>query len=366
MASPAEQSAMRRAIALATAALGTTNPNPAVGAVVLDSGDRLLAEAATAPVGGPHAEAAALGDAGEAAAGGTLVVTLEPCRHIGRTGPCTDAILAAGIRRVVYAVGDPTAPAGGGAEVLRAGGVDVESGVLAVEARRDLEPWLTATGRQRPYVTWKYAATLDGRTAAADGTSRWITGAEARRDVHRERAMVDAVLVGIGTVLADDTLLTVRDWPTERQPLRVVVDGAARTPPSSRILDASARTLVAVGEDADERRLVALVAAGAEVVRLPRRAGRIDLGALLAALYERDVLLLLVEGGMTLAASFVRDRLVDRVVGYHAPLLLGSGPPVLGDVGIGTLPAAARLWLESVTPVGEDVRIVAKLERGER
>jgi diaminohydroxyphosphoribosylaminopyrimidine deaminase/5-amino-6-(5-phosphoribosylamino)uracil reductase len=366
MASPAEQSAMRRAIALGSAVLGTTNPNPAVGAVVLDSAGRILAEGATAPAGGSHAEVAALDAAGSATTGATLVVSLEPCRHRGRTDPCTDAIIAAGISRVVFAVGDPSAEAAGGAEVLRTAGIDVEPDALAAEAARDLGPWLTAVGRRRPHVTWKYAATLDGRTAAADGTSRWITGAEARVDVHRERAMVDAIVVGIGTVLADDTRLTVRDWPTERQPLRVVVDGAARTPPSARILDTTADTLVAVGEDAEETRLMALVEAGAEVVRLPRREGRIDLGALLAALYEREALLLLVEGGMTLAASFVRDRLVDRVVGYHAPMLLGAGPPVLGDVGIGTLAAASRLRVESVTPVGEDVRIVATLEREDR
>jgi diaminohydroxyphosphoribosylaminopyrimidine deaminase/5-amino-6-(5-phosphoribosylamino)uracil reductase len=366
MAGTIEASAMRRAIQLAGSVLGTTNPNPAVGAVVLDADERLGGEGATAPAGGPHAEISALAAAGDRARGGTLVVTLEPCRHHGRTPPCTDAILAAGVSRVVYAVGDPTDAAAGGAEVLRAAAIEVVAGELADEAQRDLRPWLTAVGRRRPYVTWKYAATLDGRTAAADGTSRWITGRQARADVHRERAFADAVIVGIRTVLADDTVLTVRDWPTERQPLRVVVDGAARTPPSAQILDGSAATLIAVGEDAPDGRVETLQAAGAEVVRLPRREGRVDLGALLAALHERQALIVLVEGGMTLAASFVRERLVDRVVGYHAPVLLGAGPPVLGDVGIHTLAAAQRLWVESVTPVGEDVRLVALLERGER
>jgi diaminohydroxyphosphoribosylaminopyrimidine deaminase/5-amino-6-(5-phosphoribosylamino)uracil reductase len=363
VASQAELSAMRRAIALAAEGLGTTNPNPSVGAVVLDSGGREVGEGVTAPVGGPHAEVAALAVAGDRSAGGTLVVTLEPCRHQGRTGPCTRAIIAADIRRVVFAVGDPSETGAGGAEVLRSAGVEVDSGVLAEEAQGDLGPWLTAVRRRRPYVTWKYAATLDGRTAAADGTSRWITGPQARADVHRERALTDAVVVGIGTVLADDAVLTVRDWPTTRQPLRVVVDGAARTPPSARILDATAPTLVAVGEDAAETRVEKLRRAGADVIRLPRREGRIDLGALLAALHEREALLLLVEGGMTLAASFVRDRLVDRIVGYHAPALLGAGPPVLGDIGVGTLAAATRLRVQSVSPVGDDVRIVARLDR---
>ena len=225
---------MQRALALAAQAVGSTNPNPAVGAVVLSADERVVGEGHTAPIGGPHAEVVALDAARADAAGGTVVVTLEPCRHVGRTGPCTDAILAAGIRRVVFAVGDPHGDAAGGAEVLRAAGVDVESGVLAAEGESVLAPWLTAVRRRRPHLTWKYAATLDGRTAAADRTSRWITGPEARQDVHRLRAVADAVVVGIGTVLADDPQLTVRDVAAVRQPLRVVVDGAARCPLSAR------------------------------------------------------------------------------------------------------------------------------------
>ncbi|HMC69438.1 MAG TPA: bifunctional diaminohydroxyphosphoribosylaminopyrimidine deaminase/5-amino-6-(5-phosphoribosylamino)uracil reductase RibD, partial [Mycobacteriales bacterium] len=224
-----EVSAMRRAIALAGDAVGRSNPNPAVGAVVLDTTGTVVGEGATQPVGGAHAEVEALTAAGARASGGTLVVTLEPCRHAGRTPPCTEAIVAAGVGRVVYAVADPHDIAAGGEDALRTAGVDVEGGVLADEARATLEPWLVAVRRRRPFLTWKYAATLDGRTAAADGTSRWITGVEARRDVHRLRAESDAVVVGIGTVLADDTALTVRDWPAVRQPLRVVVDGKART-----------------------------------------------------------------------------------------------------------------------------------------
>src|SRR3954463_9545270 len=285
MATPAETAAMQRALALAVQAVGSTNPNPAVGAVVLSADERVVGEGHTAPIGGPHAEVVALEAAGADAVGGTVVVTLEPCRHVGRTGPCTDTIGAAGIRRVVFAVGDPHGDAAGGAEVLRAAGIDVESGVLAPggeaglapgvrAAGMDVEPgvpaaggesvlapWLTAVRRRRPHLTWKYAATLDGRTAAADGTSRWITGPDARTDVHRLRARSDAVLVGIGTVLADDTALTVRDWPTRRQPLRVVVDGKARTPLSARILDDAAPTLVAVGPDADSDRVSKLRAA---------------------------------------------------------------------------------------------------------
>jgi diaminohydroxyphosphoribosylaminopyrimidine deaminase/5-amino-6-(5-phosphoribosylamino)uracil reductase len=334
-----------------------------VGAVVLDASGAVAGEGSTRAAGREHAEVVALSAAGERAAGGCVVVTLEPCRHTGRTGPCTDAIAAAGVRRVVYALGDPHAPAAGGAADLAARGVEVEGGVLADEAEPDLLPWLTAVRRQRPHVTWKYAATLDGRTAAGDGTSRWITGREARRDVHRLRAMSDAVLVGIGIVLADDPQLTVRDWPTERQPLRVVVDGHARTPMSARVLDDSAPTLVAVAADADPERIKALRERGCEVVELGRLDERIDLGALLAALFEREALRLLVEGGATLAASFVRRRLVDTVVGYHAPALLGAGPPVLGDAGVTTIERALRLAVTDVVRIGDDVRITASLGR---
>lgn len=363
MATPAEIAAMQRALALAADVVGTTNPNPAVGAVVLSADGEVVAQGQTQPVGGAHAEVMALRAAGPAAAGATLVVTLEPCRHVGRTGPCTDAISAAGVRRVVFAAGDPNGEAAGGAEVLRAQGVDVEGGVLADRAQPTLGPWLTAVRRRRPHVTWKYAATLDGRTAAPDGTSRWITGEEARRDVHRLRAACDAVVVGIGTVLADNPQLTVRDGSPARQPLRVVVDGSARTPLSAQLLDDSARTLIAVGADADTDRVKALRSTGVEVVELPRREGRIDLGALLAELFAREALLLLLEGGATLAGSFVRNRLVDRVVGYHAPALLGAGPPVLGAAGVTTIGEAVRLEVQSVTQVGVDVRIDAVLSR---
>ena len=335
MPSQVELTAMQRAVDLAASVLGVTNPNPAVGAVVLDPAGALVGEGATQSAGDAHAEIVALRAAGERAAGGTLVVTLEPCRHQGRTGPCTAALLAAGVSRVVYAVADPHGLAAGGADLLRSAGVDVEAGVLAAEAASDLEPWLVAVQRRRPHVTWKYAATLDGRTAAADGTSRWVTGADARRDVHRLRLLSDAV----------------------------VVDGKARTPVSARILDDVAPTLVAVGADADTERVKALRGTAAEVVELPRRDGRLDLGALLATLFERDALRVLLEGGATLAGSFVRERLVDRVVGYHAPALLGAGPPVLGDAGVTTIAAAMRLRIDDVSRVGDDVRIVARLER---
>lgn len=330
--------AMRQAMAFGASALGRTSPNPPVGAIVLDADGQLVGFGGTAPPGGPHAEIAALEKAGERARGGTLVVTLEPCRHTGRTPPCTDAVLRAGIRRVVYAVDDPTEHASGGAVLLRAAGIDVHGGVLADEvARGALEPWLHAVRTGRPFVTWKYAATLDGRVAAIDGTSRWITCAEARRDVHRLRGECDAILVGSGTVLADDPHLTVRDGEGKlaaRQPLRVVSDRSGRTPSDARIRDSAAETLITSADPVP----------------------------MLTALYERGVRSVLLEGGPTLAGAYVAADLVDRIVGYLAPRLLGSGPSALGDAGIPTLATAPRLRIDDVAPIGDDIRIIARRE----
>jgi len=361
MASAAEQTAMRRALVLAAAVLGTTNPNPAVGAVVLDELGQPVGEGATAPVRGDHAEVVALAAAGPRARGGSLVVSLEPCRHTGRTGPCTAVILAAGVARVVYAVADPNVRARGGADELRRGGVEVESGLLAPDAGRLLEPWLASVARRRPYVTWKYAASLDGRTAAADGTSRWITGPVARADVHRERALADAVMVGIGTVLADDPELTVRDWPTNRQPVRIVVDSAARTPLHAKVFSTAALTILAVATDVDQGRVEALRSTGAEVVGVRRDRNGLDPGALLSALFDLEVHNVWLEGGATLAGSFVGAGLVDRVVGYYAPLLLGAGAPLVGDLGSQTLETAQRLAFDDVVRVGEDLKLVARV-----
>ena len=333
--------AMRRAVVLSRAVLGATSPNPPVGAVVLDAAGELVGEGATRPAGQAHAEVLALAQAGQRARGGTAVVTLEPCSHTGRTGPCTTALLAAGIARVVVACADPTTTAGGGAEVLRAAGVEVLTGVLEPEvARGPLEAWLGAQRLGRPFVTWKYAATLDGRSAAADGTSKWITGEEARADVARLRSEVDAVLVGIGTVLADDPALTVRTdgVPAPRQPLRVVLDSDGRTPDGAKVLDSQAETLVITAAEA----------------------ARHDLPAVLEILAGRGVVSVLLEGGPTLAAAFVRADLVDRIVGYLAPALLGQGPHVLGSFGATTIGAAVRLRLDEATRVGDDVRLTLR------
>jgi len=339
---PVEQAAMRRALDLAARGLGETSPNPSVGAVILDLSGQPVGEGRTAPAGGPHAEVVALGRAGTRARGGTAVVTLEPCDHTGRTGPCTRALLAAGIARVVFAVRDPHVPAAGGADTLRAAGVQVEPGVLAPDGAHLLRYWLTAVRRGRPYLIWKYAATLDGRSAATDGTSRWITSPEARADVHALRGTVDAIIAGVGTVLADDPALTVRVPGPTRRPLRVVVDSAGRTPDTAAVRDGAAPTWVATG---------------AEVGADPT--GRVDLGKLMTALYARGVRGALLEGGPTLAGAFLAAGLVDEVVGYLAPKLLGAGPAALGPAGVTTIARAHGLDLTDVVRIGPDVRITA-------
>jgi diaminohydroxyphosphoribosylaminopyrimidine deaminase / 5-amino-6-(5-phosphoribosylamino)uracil reductase len=331
---PAEASAMARARALGDSVLGTTSPNPPVGAVVLAADGTPVGEGATAPPGGPHAEVTALEQAGERARGGTIVVTLEPCAHSGRTGPCAEAIAAAGIARVVAAVPEPTELAGGGAERLRAAGVDVDLGAQQAEAEAGaLAGWLVGVREHRPYVVWKVAATLDGRVAASDGSSRWITGEQARAEVHRLRATCDAVVVGSGTVLADDPQLTVRGDDganAARQPLRVVVDRRGRVPAGARVLDDAAPTHVSRATDP---------------------------AALAAELYGLDVRRALLEGGPELAAAFLRAGLVDEIVLHQAPKLLGAGPSLVGDLGISAITGALSLRILDVTPLGGDVQI---------
>ncbi|WP_342673707.1 bifunctional diaminohydroxyphosphoribosylaminopyrimidine deaminase/5-amino-6-(5-phosphoribosylamino)uracil reductase RibD [Jiangella gansuensis] len=333
---------MRRAIELAARGELTTPPNPEVGCVVLDPAGRPVGEGWHERPGGPHAEIEALTRAGDRARGGTAVVTLEPCDHTGRTGPCTRALIEAGVRRVVVAVADPNPVAAGGTATLRAHGVDVETGVLADAAARANARWLTPFRTGRPFVVWKFAATLDGRSAAADGTSRWITGPDARADVHRLRAAVDTVVAGVGTVLADDPQLTARPGTdhTVRQPLRVVVDTSGRTPATARVRDDEAPTWIATAED---------VGAAPD--------GRVDLAKLLHRLHERGQRYVLLEGGPTLAGAFWRVGLVDRVVGYVAPALLGAGPAALADAGVTTIGAAIRLDVSDVAVVGGDIRI---------
>ncbi|MFG2297904.1 bifunctional diaminohydroxyphosphoribosylaminopyrimidine deaminase/5-amino-6-(5-phosphoribosylamino)uracil reductase RibD [Streptomyces sp. NPDC048603] len=351
----ADARAMRRAVELAALGLGSTSPNPVVGCVITDPAGTVVGEGWHQRAGGPHAEVHALRAAGGAARGGTAYVTLEPCNHTGRTGPCAQALIDAGITRVVYAVPDPNPQAAGGVATLRAAGVETTGEVLRAEAEAGNTPWLTSVRLGRPYVTWKYAATLDGRSAAADGSSRWITSAESRADVHRLRAEADAVLVGGGTLRADDPHLAVRGIEGATQPLRIALDTRAGVLPAARILDDAAPTLLVVGEDADTRHLPG----GLDLLRLPLHDGRIAVHDLLAHLHDRGVRSLLLEGGPALAGAFLEGAAVDRVIGYIAPALLGAGPAALADAGVTNISQALRLDITEAVRMGPDLRITA-------
>lgn len=328
--------AMALAVAASERVRGTTSPNPPVGCVILDAGGRVVGVGATRPPGGAHAEVVALAEAGESARGGTAVVTLEPCAHHGRTPPCTGALLAAGVARVVFAVADPNPKAAGGAAVLREAGVLVEAGVGGDAVRLGpLRAWLHYARTGRPHVTWKYAASLDGRVAAGDGTSRWISSAESRAEVHEFRAAVDAIVVGTGTVRTDDPRLTARTARPGQdgvgQPLRVVV-GKSDLPPGARVLDDEAETMHLRTHDPD---------------------------VVLGALAARGVVDVLLEGGPTLAGAFVAADRVDRVLAYLAPKFLGDGPQALRDAGVSTVTDAVGLVVEQVSMCGPDVRVSA-------
>ncbi len=358
---------MRRAIELASRAQGLTSPNPMVGAVTVRDG-MVIGEGYHREAGAPHAEVEALKAAGEGARGATLFVTLEPCIHQGRTGPCVPVVLAAGVRRVVVATADPNPKVNGrGLTTLRAAGVEVTVGILEADARELNRAFFTYMMERRPVVTLKAACSLDGKIAAWDMTSRWITGEPARQEAHRLRSRMDAIVVGIGTVLADDPLLTVRlpePWP--REPFRVVVDSRARTPVTARVLTAGRpeRTLIAVIESAPRDRIGKLEATGAAVLLLPSRDGRVDLPSLLRALADREVMALLLEGGAELNAAFLEAGLVDRVALFTAPLLLGGAraPSLVGGRGR-SLKEAFRLSQMTVRQVADDFLIEGDIEK---
>jgi len=340
MATQDEVTAMRRALDLARTPGVPHGPNPRVGCVLLGPDGGVLATGYHRGAGTPHAETDALARAGARARGATAVVTLEPCNHTGRTEPCAQALVQAGVGRVVFGQHDENPVASGGAEALRSAGVDVEGGVLASEAAEVNPAWSFAVRHRRPFVTWKYAASLDGRSAAADGTSQWITSLAARRDVHRLRAECDAVVVGTGTVLADDPQLTVRGEegePAAVQPLRVVV-GRSEIPSDARVLEPVAETLLLHTHDPAE---------------------------VLAELFARDCRRVWLEGGPTLAGAFLRHGLVDEVVAYVAPVLLGAGRHALDDAGISTITDALRLDVTDVTRLGPDLRLTGRPLRPE-
>mgnify|MGYP001170007857 CR=1 FL=1 len=348
---------MARAIALARRGLGRTSPNPPVGALVVKRG-RIVGEGWHRRAGGPHAEVIALRQAGAAARGATLYLTLEPCTYHGRTPPCAPAVIVSGVRRVVVGVGDPNPRVRGrGVRALRAAGIDVTTGVLAEEAG-EVSAWFRHfIVRCRPYVILKLAASLDGRIATARGESRWMSGATARCWVHALRNQVDAVMVGAGTVIADDPALTCR-VRGGRDPVRVIVDGLLRVSPRARVFRqrSAAPTLVATTPVASAGRRRALVRAGAEIVVLPGRTGRLRIVALLQALAARGIVSVLIEGGGDLAAAALRERAVDRLLLVSAPLLVGGdGRAMLGTLGVERLTAAPRLRRERAYRLGADL-----------
>ena len=354
---------MARALTLAARGRGLTSPNPMVGAILVRDG-AMLAERFHERAGGAHAEAAALAEAGERARGAILYVTLEPCNHMGRTPPCVDAIIRAGVRRVVSATRDPNPRVkGGGTAALATAGVEVTTPCLEREARDLNRAFFTAVERQRPHVTVKWAMTLDGKIAAFDRRSQWVTGEAARQEGHRLRSQSDAIVTGIGTVLADDPALTVRlaqPWP--REPYRVVVDSRARLPLDAKLLQTGrrSRVLVAVGEAAAPQRLAALESAGVTVLACKSREGRVDVADLGARLLALDVTAVLLEAGSELTGAFVQAGLVDRVAAFVAPTLLGGAdaPTSVGGPGL-ALANALRLTNMTVRPIGTDWLIEA-------
>lgn len=342
---------MARAFELARRGLWTTDPNPRVGCV-LAHGERIVGEGWHEIAGGPHAEVMALAAAGEAARGATAWVTLEPCCHHGRTPPCSDALIAAGIGRVVYAMRDPNPRvAGGGAARLAAAGIVVEGGDFERESAELNPGFVSRMTRGRPWVTVKLAASLDGGTALPGGESRWITGEAAREDVQQLRARSSAVMTGSGTVLADDPRLDVRLPGASRQPLRVVLDSRLRTPPAARILAPPGQALVLCSA-LDDTRADALRAAGAEVALVAGAEGKVDLEAVLALLAARQVNELLVECGAGLAGALLTAGLVDELLLYLAPTLLGRGARPLADI---EAPASMAERLEFAIVGREDV-----------
>lgn len=323
------EAAMRLALEQAELVKGGTYPNPPVGAVILDQGGEIAGVGATEPTGGPHAEVVALRRAGARAAGGTAVVTLEPCNHHGRTPPCVDALVAAGVSTVVFAVSDPNAVAAGGATRLAESGVNVVAAVLADDvAGGPLREWLHKQRTGLPHVTWKFASSIDGRSAAADGSSQWITSEAARADVHRRRAACDAIVVGTGTVFIDDPKLTARlpdGSLADRQPLRVVV-GEREISSDANVLNDDTRTMVIRTRDPHE---------------------------VIKALSDRTDIL--IEGGPTLAGAFLRAGVINRILAYVAPILLGGPITAIDDVGVLSIAHAQRWQFDGIEPIGPDV-----------
>ncbi|MEX2420890.1 MAG: bifunctional diaminohydroxyphosphoribosylaminopyrimidine deaminase/5-amino-6-(5-phosphoribosylamino)uracil reductase RibD [Actinomycetota bacterium] len=365
-----DQAYIRRSLELAKRGRGRVSPNPLVGALVVAPDDTVLGEGWHEGPGSPHAEPVALSAAGDAARGATLYVSLEPCNHTGATPPCCEAIIAAGIARVVVAIGDPNPLVdGAGIQRLREAGISVELAgeETATAAARSNAAFFAHVRTGRPFVTLKAAATLDGKTAARDGSSTWITSEESRADVQRLRAEADAVMVGSGTVLADDPRLTARDPSyTGAPPLRVVLDATGRTPADAKVLDGQAPSLVFTTDIADPDAVDAILTRGAEVAFVDADTeGGVNLAEVLDVLGKRDVQSVLLEGGSTVAERSVRRGLVDRVIVFLAPLVLGGreAPGILGGEGFATLAEAVELDIGEVRRSGPDIRVEADVHR---
>lgn len=355
---------MCSALSLAHLAIGLSDPNPRVGCVITRPDGTVISKGHTHQAGGPHAEAAALQAAyalGLELKGATAYVTLEPCSHFGRTPPCCEALIRAGVSRVVVATLDPNPLVSGqGVQRLRSAGIQVDVGVLEDEAREINIGFLSRMIRSRPWVRMKVAGSLDGSTALANGQSQWITGPEARLDGRRWRMRAGAILTGIGTVLADDPRLDVRDLDAQLVPLRVVVDSKLSTPVEAKLLDAPGRALIASSAPADGDTAQALRTRGAEVLTLPAQGGRVDLTALVTELARRGINELHVEAGATLNGALLAADLVDEFLIYLAPKLLGSGRGMWNLPTLERLEDATQLVFRDVTMVGDDLRIVAR------
>lgn len=364
-----DQHYMKIALELAARAEGYTSPNPLVGAVVVKNG-KIVGRGYHMKAGTPHAEVHALNDAGEEAKGATLYVTLEPCCHYGRTPPCTEGIIKAGIARVVTALKDPNPlVAGKGLKILRDAGVEVTTGVLAQEAAKQNEVFLKYITTKLPFVALKAAVSLDGKIATYTGESQWITGPESRAYGHRLRHKYDAILVGVNTVLADDPSLTAR-LPDGNgiDPVRVVLDSKCRTPLNAKIItqQSSARTIIATTPKADADKIKRLQAAGAEVLVIPDQDNKVDVAVLLKELGKRDITGLLVEGGAEVHGSFIASRAVDKVYWFIAPLIIGgaAAPGAVGGEGFAKLVDALKLKDIAVKHFGEDICIEAYVVKG--
>lgn len=358
-ASATAEKLMARAVELARRGEGRTAPNPPVGAVLVLDG-KIVGEGHHPAAGEPHAEIFALRAAGELARGADLYVTLEPCCHQGRTGPCSEALIAAGVRRVFYGVSDPNPRvAGQGLSRLRAAGIKVVSVPLGGECRRLIAPFAKHLSTGRPFLILKAAMTIDGQLATSAGESQWISGAASREMVHRLRDRVDGILTGAGTVIADNPRLTVRLPHGGRNPARIVLDSRLRSPAQALVYRAAAsgRRLLVTADDAEGRRLAPFVEQGVEIVAAPRCAGHLELGSVMDRLGACGLQSILVEGGGGLNGALLRAGLVDRVMLFVAPLLFGGsdGIPLFAGAGAVSLAAATRLEAVRVSRIGDDL-----------